>query len=40
MMVLYMAKHPEIQLKVREEVEKYMSVDNYSFENLKNFKYI
>ena len=40
MMIIYMAKYPEIQQKVREEVEQFMKEDNYTMENLRNFKYI
>ena len=40
MMICYLAKYPEVEKKVREEVEQYMAKDDYSYENLKNFRYI
>lgn len=40
MMIYQIAKHPHIELKVREEIEKFMKEDDYSYENLKNFIYI
>ena len=33
-------KNPEIEKKIREEIELYMQEDDYSFENLKQFKYL
>lgn len=40
MMIYQTVKNPEIEEKVRKEIEKYMKEDDYSFENLKNFVYI
>ena len=39
-MIYLVVKHPEVERKVREEVEKHMQEDDYSYENLKNFTYI
>ena len=39
-MIIYLVKYPEIMEKVRREIQKYMKEDDYSYENLKNFKYI
>ena len=35
-----MAKHPEVERKVRAEIEEFMKEEDYSYENLKNFTYI
>ena len=40
MMIYEIARHPEIEAKVREEINTYMKEENYEYENLKNFKYI
>lgn len=36
----YLGKYPEVEAKVREEVETFMKVDDYSYDNLSKFKYI
>ena len=36
----YLGKYPEVEAKVREEVETLMKVDDYSYDNLSKFKYI
>ena len=40
MIVSYIGKHAEVEQKLREEIDLYMKEDDYSFENLKNFKYV
>ena len=40
MMIYLIAQHPEVEKKVREEVDRLMKEDDYSFENLKKFEYI
>ena len=40
MMIYLVAQHPEVEKKVREEIKEHMVEDDYSFENLKNFRYI
>lgn len=40
MMIYQIAINPEIEEKVRKEIEKYMKEDDFSYENLKNFVYI
>lgn len=40
MMIYLIAQHPEVEKKVREEIKEFMSTNNYSYENLKNLKYI
>jgi len=40
MMIYHIARNPEIEQKVRSEIDKYMKDDDYSYENLKNFHYI
>ena len=40
MTIYLLAKHPQILKKVRVEIEEFMKEDDYSYENLKNFKYI
>ena len=39
-MIYILAKHPEIEKKVREEIQEYMKDDDYSYENLKKMTYI
>ena len=39
-MIYLVVKHPEVERKVREEIEEFMREDDYSYENLKNFTYI
>lgn len=36
----YIGKHAEVELKAREEIEKFMKEDDYSYDNLKNLVYI
>ena len=40
MTIYLLSKHPQIMKKVRAEIEEFMKEDDYSYENLKNFKYI
>ena len=40
MMIYLIAQHPQVEAKIREEIDCFMKKDDYSFENLKNFKYI
>ena len=40
MMIYLIVRHPEVEKKVRKEIETYMQADDYSFDNLKNFTYI
>ena len=40
MMIYLTVQHPEVEKKVREEIEEYMKDDDYSYENLKQMKYI
>jgi cytochrome P450 len=40
MMIYSIATHPEVERKVREEINTYMKDEDYSFENLKNLTYI
>ena len=40
MMVYYIAGDPEIEGKVRTEIDRFMSTNDYSYENLKNLTYI
>lgn len=40
MMIYAVAGNEKIEAKVREEIEKYMGEEDYSYENLKNFKYV
>lgn len=40
LMIYSIATHPEVERKVREEIECHMNDEDYSFENLKNFTYI
>ena len=41
MMMIYLtSQHPEIEAKARQEIEEFMSTDDYSYENLKNLTYI
>lgn len=39
-MIYAIARDPQIEAKVREEIEKFIKDEDYSFENLKNLKYI
>lgn len=39
-MIYLIAKNPEVERKVREEINTFMIKDDFSFENMKNFKYI
>ena len=39
-MIYLVVKHPEVEKKVRVEIEEFMKEDDYSYENLKNFTYI
>lgn len=39
-MVYYTLKHPEVEQRAREEIATFMKTEDYSPENLKNFKYI
>ena len=38
--VYEIARNPEVEQKVREEIDKFMSTNDYSYENLKNLTYI
>ena len=40
MMIYLIAQNPQVEKKVREEVNRFMKADDYSFENLKKFEYI
>ena len=40
MLIYYIAREPEVEQKVREEIDKFMSTNDYSYENLKNLTYI
>ena len=40
MLIYSVAKYPEVERKVREEIDTFMKNDDYSYENLKNFTYI
>ena len=40
MMIYYTVSNPECEKILRTEIDTYMKNDDYSFENLKNFKYI
>ena len=40
MMIYLIAQHPEVEKKVRQEIEEYMKDDDYSYENLKKLTYI
>ena len=39
-MILLLCLHPEVEEKVRAEIEEVMKNDDYSFENLKKCTYI
>lgn len=39
-MIYMIALHPEVEKKVRAEIDEFMSEDDYSFDNLNNLKYI
>ena len=39
-MIYAIAIHPEIESKVREQIDAFMQKEDYSYENLKNLKYI
>ena len=39
MIIYYIAKNPHVEVKLREEIENFMKYNDYSYENLKNFKY-
>lgn len=39
-MIYAIANNPEIEKKLREEINTYMKSEDYSYENLKNLKYI
>ena len=39
-MIYFIAQHPEVEKKVREEIEEYMKDNDYNYENLKQMKYI
>lgn len=39
-MIYFTLQHPEVEKKLREEINTYMKNDEYTYENLKNFKYI
>ena len=40
MMIYLIVQHPEVERKVREEIDKVMKEDDYSYENLKQLTYI
>lgn len=40
MMICLIGQHPEVEKKLREEIDTYMKDDDYSFENLKKFTYL
>ena len=40
MMIYLVYQHPEVEKKVREEIDQYMKVDDFSYENLKKMTYI
>ena len=40
MMIYLIAQHPEVEKKVREEIEQFMGNDDYSYDNLKKMSYI
>ena len=40
MMVYYIARDPEVEGKIRTEIDRFMSTNDYSYENLKNLTYI
>lgn len=39
-MICEIVKRPHIQKRLREEIDTFMKEDDYSYENLKNFRYI
>ena len=40
MMIFYIVTNPEVEKKVRKEIETEMNGEDYSFETLKKLKYI
>ena len=40
MMIYYIAQNTSIEKKIRNEIKIYMQGEDYSYENLKNLKYI
>lgn len=40
MIIFYISKHPDIELKIRKEIEEHMKERDFSVTNLKNFKEI
>ena len=40
MMIYLIAQHPEVEKKVREEIDTYMKDEDYNYENLKGLTYI
>ena len=40
MMIYYAAQNKEIEQKVREEIDKYLIGDDFSFDNLKKCTYV
>lgn len=40
MMIFYISKHPNVEHKIRNEIEEHMKEKDFSVSNLKNFKYI
>ena len=40
MMIYLISQNPNIEAKVREEIDTYLKEDDYSYENLKNLTYI
>ena len=40
MMIYLIVQHPEVEEKVRAEIEEHMKEDDYSYENLKKMTYI
>ena len=39
-MIYLIAQHPEVEKKLRKEINERMTEEDYSFDNLKNFHYI
>ena len=40
MMIYLISQHPEVEEKVRAEIEEHLQTDDYSYENLKKFTYV
>lgn len=40
MMIHYIAIYPEVEQKIRKEIDLYMKDDDYSYENVKKLTYI